>query len=81
MQNIINPAIVGKRFIISGDLSQPREVFAEIVNEAGGEVLSGFSGNVDFILAGKRPVINLDDARSLGAVVLDEDSFMELMAS
>lgn len=72
--------LAGKKFVITGTLSEPRSALARRIEEAGGTVTSSVSGNTDFVLAGESPGSKLDRANSLGVPVLDEAGFEELFS-
>ncbi|MBA2693920.1 MAG: NAD-dependent DNA ligase LigA [Rubrobacter sp.] len=70
----------GKKFVITGTLSESRNVFAERIEDAGGSVTSSVSKNTDYVLAGEEAGSKLDKADSLGVSVLDEAAFEELLS-
>ncbi len=70
----------GKKFVITGTLSEPRSTFASRIEEAGGSVTSSVSKNTDYVLAGEEAGSKLDKANSLGVAVLDEAGFEELLS-
>jgi DNA ligase (NAD+) len=71
--------LAGKRVVITGTLSQPRDTFARRIEEAGGTVTSSVSKNTDYVLAGEAAGSKLDQANSLGVEVLDEVAFEGLL--
>lgn len=70
----------GKKFVITGTLSETRSAFAGRIEEAGGNVTSSVSKNTDYVLAGEEAGSKLDKANSLGVAVLDEAAFEELIS-
>ena len=71
--------IAGKKFVITGTLSQSRGVFKKMIESAGGKVSSGVSKSTDYLLAGAEAGSKLTKAEELGVHVLDEDAFNNLM--
>lgn len=65
----------GKTFVITGELSQPREVFAEKIKDLGGKVSSSVSKKTDFVLAGSNAGSKLSKATELGVKVINEEEF------
>ncbi len=72
--------IAGKRVVITGSLSQPRSHYIERVEAAGGTFTSSVSKNTDYVLAGEDAGSKLEKAESLGILILDEESFEELLS-
>ncbi|MFZ5806596.1 MAG: NAD-dependent DNA ligase LigA [Verrucomicrobiota bacterium] len=70
--------LAGKKFVITGALSRPREEIAERIRQLGGEVMSGISAKTDFLLAGESPGSKLDKAQKLGVRIIDEGAFEKL---
>ncbi len=73
-------SLLGKKFVITGTLSEPRGNFANRIGEAGGSVVSSVSKNTDYVLAGEEAGSKLEKANSLGVSVLDEAAFEELLS-
>lgn len=72
--------LTGLKFVITGTLSQAREVFAERIRALGGEVASSVSKKTDYLLAGTDAGSKLERARALGVRVLSESEFETLAA-
>lgn len=70
----------GSTWVLTGTLSQPREVFAERIRAAGGKVSSSVSAQTTYLLAGEKAGSKLDKARKLAVQVLDEAGFESLLA-
>ena len=76
----------GKTFVITGSLSQDREVFKERIEAAGGKVSGSVSKKTHYVLAGTDAGSKLAKAEALKAdgaelTILDEAAFEELMAA
>jgi DNA ligase (NAD+) len=72
--------LAGKRIVITGSLSRPRNHFVERVEATGGTFTSSVSKNTDYVLAGEDAGSKLERARELGVPVLDEAGFEELLS-
>ncbi|MEE3125279.1 MAG: helix-hairpin-helix domain-containing protein, partial [SAR324 cluster bacterium] len=66
------PFFEGKVFVITGTLSEAREVWKERIEAAGAKVTGSVSSKTDFLLAGEYAGSKLEKARTLGVQVLDE---------
>ena len=65
----------GKTFVITGTLSQPRNVFEEKIKKAGGKVSGSVSKKTSYVLAGENPGSKFDKASTLGVIILNERDF------
>jgi DNA ligase (NAD+) len=70
--------LAGKKFVITGALSDSREAFKERIIALGGQVAGSVSAKTDFLLAGEDPGSKLEKARELGVRVIDEEQFERL---
>ena len=71
--------IAGKRWVLTGTLSQPREEITEMILEKGGKVSGSLSNKTDYLLAGAEAGSKLEKARSLGVKVVDEAGFRQML--
>jgi DNA ligase (NAD+) len=69
----------GTTWVITGTLSQPRDVFADLIRSHGGRLASSVSGKTDFLLAGQEAGSKLEKARSLSVRVVNEEEFRRLV--
>lgn len=69
----------GVSFLFTGTLSQPRERFQKMAEDAGGEIRSGVSKKLDYLVVGEKPGSKLDKAKDLGVKILDEAGFKRLL--
>ena len=67
--------IAGKRWVITGTLSQPREELTELILERGGKVSGSLSAKTDYLLAGAEAGSKLEKAKTLGVKVVEEAEF------
>jgi DNA ligase (NAD+) len=72
-------ALHGTAWVITGTLSEPREVFEELVRSNGGRISSGVSKKTSYLLAGEEAGTKLEKARSLGVTIVDEAKFREMI--
>ena len=71
----------GKKFVITGTLSAPREDFTRRIQSLGGSVSGSVSAKTDYLLAGEEAGSKLDKAKSLGIHILSEKEFEKLAGS
>ncbi len=70
----------GEKFVLTGTLSSfKREEATKIIEDLGGEVMSGVSKNTTVVLAGESAGSKLDKANDLGIKIIDEETFKTLI--
>lgn len=69
----------GTSWVITGKLSEPRELIAEQIRVTGGTVTSSVSKKTTYLLAGEDAGSKLDKAKNLGVHVLNEAEFRLLL--
>lgn len=74
----IDPRFAGKIFVITGELSEARDYFKEIIESKGGRVSGSVSKKTDFVLAGESPGSKFTKANELGVKILGEAEFRAL---
>jgi DNA ligase (NAD+) len=74
-----NDNITGKTFVITGTLSQPRDVFQKTIESLGGKVGSSVSKKTDFVLCGENAGSKEDKAKELGVRIISENEFNEML--
>ena len=65
----------GKKFVITGTLSEARGHFKSLVEAHGGKVSGAVSKSTDFLLAGENAGSKADKANKLGITIISEDEF------
>ena len=73
----------GKTFVISGVFSKfGRDELSDLVRKHGGRLLSGVSGNLDFLIAGeKMGPSKYEKAREQNVAIISEDDFLKMLES
>jgi DNA ligase (NAD+) len=72
--------LAGATFVLTGILSQPRNVFAERIKAAGGIVQDAVTKNTRYLVAGDNVgATKINKARSLGTEILDEAGLAALL--
>lgn len=71
--------LAGFTFVITGSLSQARDVFREEIEALGGKVAGSVSRNTSVVLAGEDAGSKLEKARELGIRVVDETEYRALI--
>lgn len=79
--DVASDALAGLSFVLTGSLSEPREVFERRIKQAGGKTSGSVSRKTSYVLAGSDPGSKLEKATELGVEVLDEAGFEALLAS
>jgi DNA ligase (NAD+) len=77
---VVNGKLLGKRLVLTGTLSQPRELYADRIREAGGSVSSAISAATDYLVVGENPGSKLQKAESLSVPVVSEEELQALLA-
>jgi DNA ligase (NAD+) len=71
--------LAGKTFVITGTLSQPRDHFKQLIENAGGKVSGSVSKKTDYLLAGEEAGSKLDKAKEFGVKVVGEKELAGLL--
>jgi len=72
--------LAGTTWVITGTLTQDREVIAEAIREHGGKVTSSISKKTTYLLAGEDTGSKLEKARELGVKIVNEAEFRGMIA-
>ncbi|MGB4833693.1 MAG: NAD-dependent DNA ligase LigA [Candidatus Moraniibacteriota bacterium] len=77
-----NAALVGKTFVLTGELTNfTRDEAKRKIKQLGGSVSSSVSGKTDFVVAGTDPGSKYDNAKKLGVKILNEEEFLSLIVT
>ena len=71
--------LTGTTWVITGTLSQPREVIAESIRANGGKVTDSVSKKTTYLLAGEEAGSKLEKAKTLGVRILSEGDFAAMV--
>ncbi|MFC1858703.1 helix-hairpin-helix domain-containing protein, partial [Thermodesulfobacteriota bacterium] len=70
----------GKIFGLTGTLkSMTRGEAKRIIDDAGGKVAGSISKNTDYLVVGDKPGSKYNQAQRLGTVIIDEETFKEMI--
>jgi DNA ligase (NAD+) len=69
----------GGSWVITGTLTEPREVFEELIRRNGGRVMSSVSKKTNYLLAGEDAGSKLDKARQFGIKIVGEGEFRKMI--
>lgn len=73
-------AFEGKKVVITGTLSQPRNDWKKRLEVAGFQIVSAISKKTDYLLCGENAGSKLTKAQNLGIEVLTEEAMEELLS-
>ncbi len=73
-------ALSGKRFVITGTLSKPREEIKQHLLELGGDVGENVSSKTDYLVVGENAGSNLNKAKKFGVKIIDEKQLEEIIS-
>ena len=76
-----HPNFTGKTFVLTGTLTEPRDVVKERIIALGGKVSGSVSKKTNYVVAGENAGSKLEDAQRLGVNVLTERQLAELAES
>lgn len=71
--------LAGCRFVLTGTLPEPRELAAERIEQAGGQVTGSVSTKTDYVVAGEAAGSKRLKAEQLGVPVLDWSALLTLI--
>ena len=71
----------GKKFVLTGTLTRPREEFIRQIQSLGGSVAGSVSAKTDYLLAGEEAGSKLEKARALEVRILSEKDFEKLVGN
>ncbi len=78
--NAPQTALTGKKILFTGTLSRPRDEYKRMAEEAGAQVMSAVSKNLDYLIAGENPGSKLEKSKKLGLAVITEQEFLDLLS-
>lgn len=70
----------GKRFVLTGAISVPRDVMTQRIEALGGKSSGSVSAKTDFVIVGADPGSKYDKAVSLGVRIIGEPELNQLLA-
>ncbi len=78
-KEIKNSPFLGKKVVLTGAMSKPREEIKEILENLGAHVSSSVSKKTDFVIVGKDAGSKLEKAEKLGVKILKEEEMWEMI--
>ena len=79
IQEITDSPFSGKIVVLTGTLSEPRDVWKKRLIQVGANVTGSVSKNTDFVLAGENAGSKLEKAEKLKVLVIDETKALNLL--
>ncbi len=76
-----NSEIYGKTFVITGTLSESRDVYKEKLESLGANVTGSVTSKTDYVLVGENPGSKYDKAISLGIKIINEEDYNRMINS
>ena len=74
-----NENINGKTFVITGTLSNSRDVYKEKLESLGAKVTGSVTKKTDYVLVGENPGSKYDKAVELGIKIINEEEYNDLI--
>jgi len=75
----LGDSLAGKKFVITGTLSQSRGHFKDLIEAHGGKVSGSVSKSTDYLLAGENAGSKAKKAEELGVEILSEEDFISII--
>ena len=69
---IVNTRFTGKNVVLTGTLSEPRDIWKNRLLRSGAKVTGNVSKKIDFVIAGENAGSKLEKAKKLSINVIDE---------
>jgi DNA ligase (NAD+) len=76
---VASNSLRGTSWVITGTLSESREVFEELIHRNGGRTTSSVSKKTDYLLVGEDAGSKLEKGRQLGVKIVNEAEFRQLL--
>ena len=74
-----NNLFTNKTFVITGTLTNPRDVVKEKIESVGGKVSDSVSKKTDFLVLGENPGSKYSKAKDLGTSIISEKDLIEML--
>ena len=71
--------VAGKKFVITGTLSKPRNEIRDMIKKAGGVVTGSISKKTDYLVVGENGGSKLEKAKKLGVTIILEDELTQML--
>ncbi|MFO7972361.1 MAG: helix-hairpin-helix domain-containing protein, partial [Desulfobacterales bacterium] len=73
-------SLEGKKFVITGTMSEPRNVIKRLIEDQGGKVSGSISRKTDYLVVGEKTGSKFEKAMYLGVDCISEDELREMIA-
>ena len=79
---VMSDKLAGKKIVISGVFSKhSRDEYKKLIEQNGGKNVGSISSATDYVLAGENMgPAKLEKANKLGIKIIDEDTFLDMLA-
>ena len=77
---VLGNSLEGKKFVITGTLSESRNYFKDLIEKHKGKVSGSVSKSTDYLLAGENAGSKAEKAEKLGIPILSEEEFMAMIS-
>ena len=78
-KEVKNSPFLGKKIVLTGAMSKPREEIKELLESLGAHVSSSVSKKTDFLIVGKDPGSKLEKAKKLGVKIITEEEMWKMI--
>ena len=79
VKEIKNSPFLGKRVVLTGTMSKPREEIKELLENLGAHVSNSVSKKTDYVIVGKDAGSKLEKAQKLGVTILLENEMWKMI--
>ena len=76
---VANELFIDKTFVITGTLSNPRDIIRERIESVGGKVSESVSRKTDYLVLGENPGSKYDKALELNIKIIKENELLEML--
>ncbi len=78
-KEVENSPFLGKKIVLTGAMSKPREEIKELLENLGAYVTNSVSKKTDYLIVGEEPGSKLEKAKKLGVAILPEEEMWKMI--
>ena len=78
-KEVKNSPFLGKKIVLTGAMSKPREEIKELLENLGAHVSNSVSKKTDYLIVGKDPGSKLEKAKKLGVKIISEEEMWKMI--